>query len=76
MFSKLLNMFISASEGLKPFERQESVGKSVTQLIRYIRASQEVRTLDNDKLVVDILQHIAHETKKDKNKEKEAAHVL
>lgn len=76
MFSKLLNIFTSVSEGFKPFERRESVGDSVAQLIRYVRSSPEARTLDNDRLVVDILQNIAKQTKKDKNREQEATHVL
>lgn len=76
MFDKLLNIFTSVSKGFKPFKRHESLGSSVAQLIRYVRSSPEVRTLDNDRLAIDILQNIAKETKKNKNKEKEATHVL
>lgn len=76
MFNRILNIFTSVSEGFKPLERQESLGTSVTQLIRYIRSAPEARTLDNDRWAVDVLQDIAREARKIKNKEKETKHVL
>jgi hypothetical protein len=76
MFNKLLKIFTSVSEGYKPFDRQDSLGTSVIQLLHYIHSSPETRTLSKDRWAVDVLQHIARETKNIKNKEKETKHVL